>query len=294
MVIVQLNGGLGNQLFQYAASKSLSLHHGVPLKIDISSFHRETLPESEVSRDFELYNFSGVNDTMCMLSKAENEEIINFLKKKSLVKLLPNFRRKIYSEPFYHFDPNFFRSRENVILRGQWQSEKYFYPYKNFIKDALQLKPELVENCLAKAKELRSINSVAVHIRRADYLKKQLTLEWHGVMGKDYYAKAFKVLDRKIGEYKIFYFTDDPEWVKQELVPLKDGELISGEHSASHYEDLYLMSHCRHNIIANSSFSWWAAWLNNNPEKIVIGPQNWFNKGPKDSYDIIPPNWIKV
>jgi hypothetical protein len=293
MVIVQLNGGLGNQLFQYAAAKSLSLHHNVPLKIDISSFQRRDLPELEVPRDFELYNFTGVGDKTFSLSKEENEEIISFLKKKSLTKLLPNHRRKIYSAPFYHFDPNFFKSKKNIFLRGQWQSEKYFLPYQEFFKEALQLKPELIQQSLPTAGKLRSINSVSVHVRRADYLRKQIILEWHGVMGKEYYKKAFKILDQKIGAYKVFYFTDDPQWVRQELLCLKEGEIIS-ESTSSHYEDFFLISQCGHNIIANSSFSWWGAWLNANPEKVVIGPENWFNQGPKDTYDIMPGNWIKV
>jgi hypothetical protein len=294
MVIVQLNGGLGNQLFQYAAAKSLSLHHKVPLKIDISSFLREDLPELEVPRDFELYNFTGVCDDTCVLTKEENEEILHFLKRKSLAKLLPNHKRKIYSEPFYHFDANFFKSRKNVILKGQWQSEKYFYPYREYFKDALVLKPELIQNCRAKADELQACNSVSVHVRRGDYLRKQIIFEWHGVMGKDYYKKAFDLLEEKIGPFKPYYFTDDPNWVNEHLLPLKEGELVTGFYTKSHFEDFYLILKCKHNIIANSSFSWWGAWLNNNPKKIVIGPEKWFDQGPKDTFDILPPEWIKL
>ena len=293
MVIVQLNGGLGNQLFQFAAAKSLSLYHNVLLKIDISSFQRQNLPDLEVPRDFELYNFNGIKDKIFALSEKENADIIRFLKKKSFAKLLPNHKRKIYSEPFFHFDANFFNSRKDVLLRGQWQSEKYFLPYSTFLKEALQLKPGLIKNSLLRGSEVSSTNSVSVHVRRADYLRKPVILEWHGVMSKEYYANAFKVLDEKIGSYDVYYFTDDPQWTKSALLPLRKGEIIS-ESTSSHYEDLYLMSQCRHNIIANSSFSWWGAWLNNNPDKIVIGPKQWFNKGPKDTYDILPETWVKI
>jgi len=294
MITAQLNGGLGNQLFQYSAAKSLALRHNVPLRLDISSFLRENLPELEVPRDFELYNFTGVNDETCRLSAEENEAIIAFLKKKSLAKLLPNYKRKIYSEPFYHFDPNFFNSRKNVLLRGQWQSEKYFSCYRNHFLHALQLRGNLVQNCQAKANEMRSCNSVSVHVRRADYLRKQIILEWHGVMGKDYYQQAFAILKQKIGSFKPFYFTDDPEWVIENLLPLQSGELVSGTSTQNHYEDFYLISQCKHNIIANSSFSWWGAWLNQNPGKIVIGPKKWFDQGPKDTFDILPEAWIKI
>lgn len=293
MIIILLNGGLGNQLFQYAAAKSLSLHHHVPLKIDISSYLREDLPELEVPRDFELYNFTGITEGTCVLSKKENEEILRFLKKKSLAKLLPNYRRKIYSEPFYHYDPRFFESRNNVILRGQWQSEKYFASYKGFFRNALQLKPELIQNCTAKAQEIEAVPSVSVHVRRGDYLRKQIIFEWHGVMSKEYYRNAFKILDEKIGPFKPYYFTDDPDWVRHHLLPLKEGEVVS-EFTKSHFEDFYLISKCKHNIIANSSFSWWGAWLNNNPDKVVIGPEKWFDKGPQDTFDVLPGGWIRI
>jgi hypothetical protein len=294
MITVLLNGGLGNQLFQYAAAKSLSVYHQVPLQMDISSFLREELPELEVPRSFELYNFSGIKEETCAFSPDENEEIINFLKRKSLAKLLPNYKRRIYSEPFYHYDRNFFKSRKNVILRGQWQSEKYFSPYKDDLRNALQLKPALIQNCEAKAAEMKTTNSVSVHVRRGDYLRKQIISEWHGVMSQDYYRKAFDVLEKKIGSFTPYYFTDDPEWVRNQLLPLRDGELVSGFYTNNHYEDFYLISKCRHNVIANSSFSWWGAWLNNNPEKLVIGPVKWFDKGPKDSYDVLPDDWIRI
>ena len=293
MITVQLNGGLGNQLFQYAAAKSLALHHKVPLQIDISSFQRENLPELEVPRDFELYNFQGIVDNTIFLSEKQNEEIISFLKRTSLSKLLPNHKRKIYSEPFYHFDKNFFHSKKNILLRGQWQSEKYFLRYKDTFEEILQLKIPLVQQCLPKAKELYQRNSVSVHIRRADYLRKQIIYEWHGVMEKDYYLKAFEILQAKLGRFEVYYFTDDITWVENELIPVQPGEIVSS-YTNSHYEDFYLISQCKHNIIANSSFSWWGAWLNRNTEKIVIGPKKWFNKGPKDTFDILPDSWIKV
>lgn len=293
MIRLQLNGGLGNQLFQYAAGKSLALHHNVPLLLDISSFHRKNLPELEVPRDFELYNFEGIGDNVFRLSDRENEEIVAFLKKKSLAKLLPNHRRSIYTEPFYRFDANFFNSRNNVLLRGQWQSEKYFVRYTDFFRQTLTLNPTLIAGCLSKAKEVNAVNSVAVHVRRADYLRKQIILEWHGVMDKAYYSKAFKKLDEALTDYSVFYFTDDPAWVQQELFPLKEGELISGT-TSSHYEDFHLMQNCRHNVIANSSFSWWAAWLNSHPGKIVMAPERWFNHGPKDTQDLLPESWIRL
>ena len=293
MVVVQLNGGLGNQMFQYAAAKSLSLHHNVPLSLDVSLFYRENLPDLEVPRNFELYNFKGVNEKMITPEELESIAALSS-KKNALKKFIPRYKQSIYTEPYYHFDKNFLKSKNKVLLKGGWQSEKYFMPHIRHIQETFKMKDELIRSVKNKAGELKELLSVAVHIRRADYLRKKIIFEWHGVMGKEYYSRAFQVLDEKLQDYKVFYFTDDPGWVEKELIPLKNGELISKDVAKNHLEDFYLMSQCQHNIIANSSFSWWAAWLNNNLDKIVVAPKNWFNKGPKDTQDLLPASWIKI
>lgn len=293
MVIAQINGGLGNQLFQFSAAKALSLYHNVPLLLEVSSFYREELPELEVPRELDLYHFNGVKETII-----SPEELMNLmpLNKKSIIpkKLIPAHKKKIYIEPHFHFDKNFFKARKNVLLKGGWQSEKYFNRYNEIIRETFQLKHEFIQRVLPKSVKFRKQNSIAVHIRRGDYLRKKIILEWHGVMDADYYKRAFEILKSKLDNFQVYYFTDDPLWVKSELGPMINGEIISGVISQTHFEDLYLMSQCRHNIIANSSFSWWGAWLNDNPEKIVIAPKKWFNKGPKDTYDLYPEGWIVI
>jgi hypothetical protein len=294
MVTVQLNGGLGNQLFQYAAGKALSLHHNVPLQIDVSWFHKGELHYLEVPRDFELYNFLGVTDPIIHTNPAPQAESRTYLERKITSKIFPAYKKAVYIEPFCHYDSNFFKSKKSVVLKGQWQSEKYFSNNESFFKNAFRLKKDLIENSIAKAKHLASKESVAVHVRRADYLRLKIILEWHGIMTEDYYRKAFKILDERLSVYEVYYFTDDPAWVQNNLLSIKEGEILSGSVNQTHYDDFHLMSHCRHNIIANSSFSWWAAWLNNNSDKIVIGPKKWFDQGPKDTQDILPESWIKI
>jgi len=293
MVIAQITGGLGNQLFQYAAAKALSIHHQVPLLLEISSFYRKELPELEVPRDFELFNFNGIAEKI--ISPEELSTLID-LKKASVLSrmLIPAYKKDIYTEPHYHFDKNFFKSKKKVFLKGGWQSEKYFKLYAKEIRNNLHLKNALVERVIEKANALKIENSVAVHVRRGDYLRKKIIYEWHGVMEKDYYAKAFEALDSKTKNLKVYYFTDDADWVLKNLLPLQKGEIVSGNITQTHYEDLYLMSHCRNNIIANSSFSWWGAWLNSYPGKIVMAPKKWFDKGFKDTQDVIPSEWIKI
>ena len=294
MVTVQLNGGLGNQLFQYAAGKALALHHEVPLQIDISWFYKNELHYLEVPRAYELSNFKGVTDQIIRTNTAPQVERRGYLERKFVSKIFPAYKKNVYIEPFCHFDSNFFKSKKEVILKGQWQSEKYFRRYKKFFCDTIVLNDDLIMQVAKTGAELQRQESVAVHIRRADYLRLPIILEWHGVMDKDYYISAFRLLDGILGKYKVYYFTDDPEWVKKELLPVQDGSLMSQQFSSTHHHDFYLMSKCRHAIIANSSFSWWAAWLNSNPHKIVVGPKKWFGNGPKDSYDVLPENWLQI
>lgn len=293
MIIVKLTGGLGNQLFQYAAAKSLSLHHDVPLLLEVSSFYRDELPDLEVPRDFELYQFKGLTEKI--ITTEELISVIDTQKEKSITqRILPRHKRNIYTEPFYHYDRNFLNSKKTVLLKGGWQSEKYFEHHRNVIREILQLKDTAVNRVIAKGKELSDVPSVGIHIRRGDYLRKKIIFEWHGVMPREYYIKGFEILKNKLGDLSVYYFTDDPVWVRKELIPVMNGEIISRELSNTHFEDFYLMSQCKHNIIANSSFSWWAAWLNTNPEKIVMAPKNWFNKGPRDTYDLYPAGWLTI
>ena len=291
MVVAQLNGGLGNQLFQYAAAKSLALSHNTNLQLDISSFYRETLPELEVPREFELYNFKGVKEKIQKSPFTAQKKPYSSLTS-GIQKIFPRHKRDIYIEPYYHFSDNFFKTKKDVILKGQWQSEKYFSRYQDVIRSTYQIKEEFIKNVI---NILPSENeTVSVHIRRGDYMRKPIILDWHGVMSKQYYQNAFEIVKTRIQDFQVYYFSDDPEWVNAELIPIMPGTIVSTEVSSSHLEDFYLMSQCRHNIIANSSFSWWAAWLNPNPDKIVIAPKKWFNNGPQDTQDLFPQSWIKV
>jgi Glycosyl transferase family 11 len=294
MVGVQLTGGLGNQLFQYAAAKALSLHHKTELLLEVSSFYRAELPDLEVPRNFELYNFAGVEEKLIKAAEHQTNKAFSFLKERRIEKILPNYKRNIYKEPFYHFDENFWKSKPSVFLKGGWQSPQYFSAFDALIKSSLVLKDEMMGNVKQKAASLQNQNTVAVHIRRADYLRKPIILEWHGVLGKEHYAKAFEEINNYTQIEKVLYFSDDPEWVEKELLPMMPGEIVSNATSSNQYEDFYLMQHCTHNIIANSSFSWWAAYLNPNPNKIVIAPQRWFNKAPLNTKDLYPNGWLKL
>lgn len=285
MIIVKLIGGLGNQLFQYAAARSLSIYHTVPLKLDITAL------QNSKDRKFELSYFNIANPI------ASQSEIIVFKKQNVISKLCdkilkPRYKRKIYIEPHFHFDKFFYQASSNTYLQGYWQSEKYFLLYKDIIVQDLTIKASYTEHLKEKAREIQLQNSVAIHIRRGDYNQPKLQ-EYHGLLEASYYNNAIDYLLSLIPDIKIYFFSDDPIWVKSNIQIQSNSEFISGTLTKNHIEDFYLMSQCKHNIIANSSFSWWAAWLNNNPNKIVIAPKKWFNKAKHNTSDLIPDTWIR-
>lgn len=282
MIIVQLTGGLGNQLFQYAAGKTLALHHNTAVKVDVSHYQQ--------NKDRKL----DLNQLTIPVTIANQEEISEFINtgliSKALARLQPAHARKVYREPSFRYDPSFLDARSHVYLKGYWQSEKYFDRYRSEIFNEFKVRQELVNKVSDFAAKLQSEISVSVHIRRGDFLN-TIALDHHGILDGDYYKRAIKLFPANA---KFYFFSDDIDWVKSQQLTDKPYEFVSGVLTSSAIEDFYLMSQCHHNIIANSSFSWWAAWLNDNPNKTVIAPGKWFNKAGHDTSDLIPPGWQRI
>ncbi len=288
MVIVQLNGGMGNQLFQYAAGLSLSLYYDKPLKVDVSAFDKKNI---DTKRSLELLNFN-INPVL-----ANFEELKVFLNQNLLQKLYSKmnqgYKNYVYKEPHFHFDKNFFNTRQNVFLKGYWQSEKYFAPYKPAILKSFTVRDELINSVKPFIEELNSNETVALHVRRKDYLQ-PITMDFHGVLSADYYNAAIKRIKEQVINPVFVVFSDDINWVKQNFNFNATVHFVDESISSKSITDFYLISQCKHQVIANSSFSWWAAYLNPNPDKIVIAPQRWFNKAPYDTKDLIPEDWIRI
>lgn len=284
MIIARLQGGLGNQLFQYAAAKALSVKLNTPFKL-------ETITSLQKDKRREI----ALNDLHTKFELATKKEIKQFVFFPSLYRHRPgffaNFGRHIYREPHFHFDRNFFNLNDPVFLDGFWQSPLYFKDIEDSIRQDFTVKEELIKNVKEKGKELESSTSVAVHIRRGDFLNPK-AVAYHGVLNAAYYLNALTLIREKVPGASICYFSDDIEWVKKNL-PAGNGEYISS-FTRSAIEDFYLMTKCRHHIIANSSFSWWTAWLNDNPGKTVIAPKKWFADERINTIDLIPKEWIRI
>lgn len=287
MVIVQLKGGLGNQLFQYAAGIALAEQHQVKLAVDIS--HLSHNQSGDTMRPYELKNL--VHPPLV----AKPGQIAPFQKflRNSIEKFLPNYKRIVYKEPAFTYDENFENADDNVYLSGYWQSEKYFSKYEKLIKANFVFGEQLTQKVQPFAVTLRSSESIAIHIRRGDLVSRELQ-DYHGILSAAYYNNAIRIIRETIQTPSFYIFSDDMHWVKQQLQLPPATTFVSGQVSHSSYEDFFLMQHCRHNIIANSSFSWWAAWLNSYPNKTVIAPKKWFNNAPHNTRDLLPAAWIRM
>lgn len=271
-------------MFQYAAGRCLSLKHKVPLLLD---------PASYEPRQAAMYALDGLKISAQIAEDRVWKAFQPSLPAKILNRLLPARWRRIYKEPFFHFAPDFFRVSPPVYLKGYWQSWRYFEPVKDIIREDFRFHVEFPEAVLEKAAALAEHNSVAMHFRRGDYTSSD-AVQYHGICEPAYYQQAAQYMLERLPDARFYIFTNDPEWVRNNLPPGIPCEILSGALSHTQYEDLFLMSRCRHQVIANSSFSWWAAWLNTFENKHVVAPQRWFATSEVEAKDLVPGDWHRI
>ncbi len=287
MVIVRLIGGLGNQLFQFAAAKSIAIQNNTTLLID-----SRDLDNPNQIRKFSLDHFT------LEYQNATDQELDRFLNRnqnlfsKVLIKLFKLY--PTYKETYFQFNSSVFKMGSNLYLDGYFQSEKYFKSIESEIRNDFQFKNTPNFQNQTMLKQISNVNSISIHVRRADYVTNSNTNQVHGTCSLEYYQTAISFVKSKITNPHFFVFSDDIEWSKQNLTLDDNTEFIDFNIGKLDHEDLRLMSACKHNIIANSSFSWWGAWLNQNSQKIVIAPKKWFNDTTINTIDLIPENWIQL
>ena len=296
-IIVQLAGGLGNQMFQYAAARAVSHRLQLPLKLDISRLQKSK------TRTYQLHHFSIIEDfatekDLQMYSSIEEKSglIISAIKK---VKhhLLPWYKQSVIEQRGYHYHEDFHRIKKSCYLKGYWQSENYFKMIEHLIRDDFRIKKETDAQNRELINQISGTESVSVHIRRGDYVENPVTKKNHGILGLTYYERAAEYISKKVDNPAFFIFSDDTEWVKQHFRPTFLYTVINHNRAEDVHEDLRLMSCCKHHIIANSTFSWWGAWLSGNENKQITAPVNWFTdqvmKSRGELY-IIPESWKQL
>jgi hypothetical protein len=293
MIIVKLMGGLGNQMFQYSFARNLSVILNTSVKLDLSFLNSHSGDTAVTPRNYEL-NVWKIQAEIAGDSEITPFSLLLHAKKNGLFGKL--FKRTgperiYYKEKDFTFDPQAFDLKGDIYLDGHWQSEKYFQQIENTIRNEFEPSSPLDETNRLLAGEIGAAESVSIHVRRMDYLKDKSTLDFHGVCSPGYYREAVSLISKKYDKVQLYVFSDDPDWSEKNLK--FDLPVIHVNHNKAEksYLDLWLMSRCKHQIIANSSFSWWGAWLNPNLQKTVIAPRKWFAGPIPDTSDLIPNSW---
>jgi hypothetical protein len=259
---IYIKGGLGNQMFQYAYGRNLELA-GKKIIFNISFLDKNKL-EINYKRNFKLENFR--IETRAQFSN--REQLIIRLFNKVLMKL-------------------------GLKEYGYWQGEKYFKEIELYIRKEFTLKKPLDSKFDNIIKQIDGAPSVSIHVRRGDYVNDPKTRVVHNVCGLEYYRRAINIIKAQVNNPTFFVFSDDIDWVRENL-PIDYPSYHVSNLEGEDYEELILMSKCKHNIIANSTFSWWGAWLNQNPNKIVIAPKQWFTNKTSNEINILPKDWLQI
>lgn len=266
---VEISGGIGNQLFQFAAALALAQHLHAEVILDVSWYEREL--QSVDKRHIELDKFLDLSKIRLVKSKRHPKVEI-------ALKIAKNF--KVINDA--KLDLGAFHSlstRRHIRMRGYWQSEAYFTPVADFLRSSYS--KHLIMSTLANkiANEIRSSVSLGIHVRRGDYITNRKTNSFHGVCGEEYFTNATGLVLRSTKIDKIYIFSDDIQWCRENLD--LDVPSVLVESRVSDTEQLKLLSLCNHHVISNSSFSWWAAWFGYSEEQVVIYPQAWFSDGSR-------------
>ena len=286
MLIIKLKGGLGNQLFQYAFGRLIALRRGEDLKLD-----KDILGQIGARR------FYGLDAFNIKAEIASREEVLKVKYPFGLTSKAWRFFKAKFLRIFHiGYEARMLKTKAQY-LDGFFQSYKYLEQVERELKKDLSLKNDNLKiKYPAILEEIKSTESVAVHIRRGDYVNDAKTKKAHFICDLNYYEKAFALIKDKLKERnlepKFFIFSDDINWAKDNLK--EAGCVFVSRPEILDYEELILMSKARHNIIANSSFSFWSAWLNSNLEKIVIAPVLWNRKYQKAYKDLLPEDWLRL
>ncbi|MEN9621731.1 MAG: hypothetical protein RLZZ67_165 [Candidatus Parcubacteria bacterium] len=274
MISVKISGGLGNQLFQYSFGKAQSLRNKTDFILDISNYKKIS------DRSYQLDAFA-IGAPTKSLNFFEKISLKTFNKKKVVFESTPQFRTDVLLI-------------KEAVFVGNWQSEKYFIEIESELRKELTLKKwsQKGEEFKKDIEASSDAVPVSIHIRRGDIAANPHLKEKHGVLDTNYYKQAVAKIRETVPNPLFYIFSDDTAWVKENLAFISPQHIIS-DNGLTNAEELSLMSLCSHNIIANSTFSWWGAWLNKNQQKIVIAPKRWF-ASDINSTDLLPEKWLKI
>lgn len=293
MIIVELMpGGLASQMTSYSVYRKFQKLDS-ETQLDISYFESvapENYKKLNLHNGYELARVFGLEPALAKTCDVEymkdtRKTLIDRVRRK-----LFGVRKTHYFERSLNYSENIF-TLKNKYVSGYWMSLKYFEDIRDTLLSDFTFKADLCEANRDFLQKIKMSNSVAVHIRRGDFVNNSVH---GGICDLDYYLRAIRLITKLYGEASFYFFSDDPKWVVENFREIKNAVIVDVNKGDSCYIDMFLMSSCRHNIISNSGFGWWAAWLNQNPDKFVITPKKWINMDCFDYTQIIPKEWVSV
>lgn len=272
MIISNLTGGLGNQMFQYAFGRYLAIKNKTDLKLHFTN----ALFNTQYSYGLYVFNIEAE------IASDEDLRKMNVVQNRTINRLLYlfderfniQFNKRIITQKYpYIFDYQYLSAKNDSYVQGNWVDERYFKEIENIIRNEFTVKKKLDEKNQEILKHIQETHSVSIHVRRGDYITNKTNAKTFGFIGLDYYINAIKKIKKIVSNPVFFIFSDDIFWCKKNLNSLVNNVYyIDHNKDKNSYKDLLLMSACKHNIIANSTFSWWGGWLNKNSNKIIIKP----------------------
>lgn len=294
MIFIDLKGGLGNQMFQYAMGKELAYLSKETMKLDLGFLSTVKNQSNLTVRNYELSIFNIQED---FATDAEVKKYKN-LRTRILNRFFPNYRANPYvKEKYFNFDPSISSLRGDHYFDGHWMSEKYFSHVKSEIRSEFTFKRKILDEGKSIHSEILNSNSVCIHVRRGDYVHNPTIAKLHQTTSLNYFEHGISLVKSRVKDPVFFIFSDDINWCVKHLNGLENVHFIERElagKGADNSDYLQLMVACKYFVISNSTFSWWAAWLSTHPDKIVVAPQNWFNDKKIVTKDIYPANWIRI
>lgn len=296
MIVTRLAGGLGNQMFEYAAGLALARRHGTDLKLDLCEVIDPKPRPGFVLREYDLPIFS------ITASIFPPEERALFRGRKPLWQRVARkicrqlvFSYSVVVEKHYHYDPRVARLPDNVYLEGYWQSWRYFDSVADDVRKEFTLRDEPGAAACAMAARIQDTNAVCLNVRRTDFVDNPLNSRVHGFCGLDYICAGVAAIAERVPAPHFFVFSDDMEWCRNNIDLEHPVTFVAHDCAGPKFgEYLDLMKRCRHFVIPNSTFGWWAAWLCQQPDPIVIVPKRWFKQDGFATRDLIPDRWMRI
>lgn len=292
MVIVKLLGGLGNQMFQYATGRAVAHRLRVELLLDVSGFAHYDLRRYELD-EWAIQARVASSEELASAGVAAHPPTLLSRMGQAL-----GFGRPLnsFKEASFAYDPGVLQVAAPAYLDGYWQSDRYFSEVADLLRRDFVLKhqPDINNQRMTVRIHEASTQAVSLHIRRGDYVSNPQTAQYHGVCSLDYYRTAANYISERVSNPHFFVFSDDLAWVSENIKLNHAMTLVNVNGADRGAWDMTLMMACRHHVIANSSFSWWGAWLNPHADKIVVAPKRWFSGASHDTSDLIPASWVRL